>query len=73
MTAPTQKVTWVIGAGGGGDRVADGDRVGVAADEDFADDEAQDALLVGDLKMVEPVGEAAEEPLDGVGDSPLVP
>src|SRR5450631_1305760 len=38
VTAPTQKVTWVVGAGGGGDCVADGDRVVVAADQYFADD-----------------------------------
>src|SRR5206468_5581959 len=34
MTAPTQKVTWVIGSCGGGDRVADGDLVVVGADQD---------------------------------------
>ena len=44
VTAPTQKVTWVIGACGGGDCVSDRDRVVVAADQDFADDEPQDAL-----------------------------
>src|SRR5438132_11697514 len=32
VTAPTQKVTWVIGACGGGDGVPDGDGVVVAAD-----------------------------------------
>src|SRR5215207_3688644 len=41
VTAPTQKVTWLAGACGGGDRVADGDLFVVAADEHFADDEPQ--------------------------------
>ena len=68
MTAPTQKVTWVIGACGGGDRVADRDGVVVAADQDFADDEPQDALLVGDVELVQAVGEAVEEPFEGVGE-----
>ena len=68
MTAPTQKVTWVIGACGGGDRVADRDRVVVAADQDFADDEPQDALLFGEGELVEPVGEAVEEAFEGVGE-----
>ncbi len=67
MTAPTQKVTWVIGACGGGDRVADRDRVVLAADQDFADNESQDALLFGDFDVVQAVSEAAEEPLEGVG------
>ena len=68
MTAPTQKVTWVIGACGGRDRVADRDRVVVASDQDFADDETQDALLFGDVELVQPVGEAAEEAFEGVGE-----
>jgi hypothetical protein len=69
MTAPTQKVTWVVEPSvGGGDRVADRDLVVVAADQDFADDEPQDALLSGGVELVEPVGEAAEEPLEGVGE-----
>jgi hypothetical protein len=68
MTAPTQKVTWVIGAVGCRDRVSDRDGVVVAADEDFADDEAQDALLFGDVELVEAVGEPAEERLEGVGE-----
>src|SRR3954453_21690005 len=45
MTAPTQKVTWVVRACGGRDRVADRHGVVVSADEDFADDESQDSLL----------------------------
>ena len=68
MTAPTQKVTWVIGACWGRDRVSDGDRVVVAADEHFADDEAQDSLLFFEVELVESVGEAAEEALEGVGE-----
>src|ERR1019366_6131411 len=74
-TAPTQKVTWVIGACGGGDRVADGDRVVVSADQDFADDKSQDALLFVEVELVlvevgrvEAVGETAEEALEGVGE-----
>src|ERR1019366_4145149 len=67
-TAPTQKVTWVIGACGGGDRVADGDRVVVSADQDFADDKSQDALLFVEVQLVEAVGETAEEALEGVGE-----
>ena len=68
MTAPTQKVTGVIGACGGRDRVADRDGVVVAADQDFADDESQDALLSGDVELVQAVGEAAEEPFERVGE-----
>ena len=67
-TAPTQKVTGVIGACGGRDRVADRDGVVVAADQDFADDESQDALLSGDVELVQAVGEAAEEPFERVGE-----
>ena len=40
----------------------------VAADQDFADDEPQDALLFGDVELVQAVGEAAEEPFEGVGE-----
>jgi hypothetical protein len=69
MTAPTQWATCSVGAWGrGGDGVADGDRVVVAADEDLADDESQDALLVGDVEVVESVGEAAEEAFERVGE-----
>src|SRR5215208_504798 len=68
VTAPTQKVTWLAGACGGGDRVADGDLFVVAADEHFADDEPQDALLFLDVQLVEPVGEAAEEAFERVGE-----
>ena len=39
-----------------------------AADQDFADDEPQDALLAGDVELVQAVGEAAEEPFEGVGE-----
>src|SRR5215218_1066178 len=68
-TAPTQWVTSITAAAGrGGDRVPDGDRVVVTADENFADHEPQDALLAGDVELVEAVGEAAEEPLDGLGE-----
>jgi hypothetical protein len=52
MTAPTQKVTRVVGAHGGGDRVADRDLVVLASDQDFADDEPQDPLLFGDVELV---------------------
>src|ERR1039458_9274301 len=67
-TAPTQKVTRLVGVCGGGDRVADGDRVVVVADQDLADDEPQDALLFGDVELVQAVVEAAEEPFEGVGE-----
>jgi hypothetical protein len=67
-TAPTQRVTWVVGARGGRDRVADRDGVVVSADEDFADDESQDSLLAGDVELVEAVGETAEEAVDRVGE-----
>lgn len=60
-TAPTQWATWRSVAVGGGDRVADGDGVVVAADEYFAHDEAQDALLFLEGQLVEPVAEAGEE------------
>ena len=68
MTAPTQKVTWVIGACGGRDRVADRDGVVVAADLHFAHDEPQDPLLAGGVELVQTVGEAAEEPVERVGE-----
>jgi hypothetical protein len=68
VTAPTQKVTWVIGARGGGDCVSDRDRVVVAADQDFAHDEPQDALLFCERELVEPVGETVEEAFEGVGE-----
>ena len=48
--------------------MADRDLVVVAADQDFADDESQDALLAGDVELVQAVGEAAEEPFEGVGE-----
>jgi len=41
--------------------VADRDRVVVAADEDFADDESQDALLLVEGQLVQAIVEAAEE------------
>jgi len=37
--------------------VADRDGVVVAADQDFADDEPEDPLLAGGVKLVQPVGE----------------
>jgi hypothetical protein len=48
--------------------VADGDRILVAADQHFAHDEPQDALLFLDAELVEPVGEAAEEAIERVGE-----
>ena len=48
--------------------MADGDRVVVAADQDFADDEPQDALLFVEVELVESVGEAVEEAFEGVGE-----
>ena len=48
--------------------MADGDVVVVAADQDFADDEPQDALLFLDAELLEAVGEAAEEAFEGVGE-----
>ncbi len=48
--------------------MADRDRVVVAADQDLADDEAQDALLFGDAELVETVGEAGEEAFERVGE-----
>ena len=68
VTAPTQKVTWVARACGGGDRVADSDLVVVASDQDLADDEPQDALLFVKVELVETGVEAAEESVEGVGE-----
>jgi Reverse transcriptase (RNA-dependent DNA polymerase) len=51
-TAPTQWVTSVGASVRGGDRVADRDLVVVAADQDFADDEPQDALLLVERELV---------------------
>jgi hypothetical protein len=48
--------------------VADRDLVLVAAEEHFADDEPLDPLLVFDAELLEPVGEAREEPFEGVGE-----
>ena len=48
--------------------MADGDRVVVAADQDFADDEPQDALLFVEGQLVQAVVEAAEEAFEGVGE-----
>lgn len=48
--------------------MADRDRVVVAADQDFADDEPQDALLVGDADLVQFVAESGEEAFEGVGE-----
>ena len=45
-----------------GDGVSDRDGVVVAADEYFADDEPQDALLFFEGQLVEAVVEAGEEP-----------
>jgi hypothetical protein len=67
VTAPTQKVIGSLGPVGGGDRMADRDRV-VAADHDFADDEPQDALLFLEGQLIEPVGESAEESFEVVSE-----
>ena len=68
-TAPTQKATLVVVVSvRGGDGVSDGDLVVVAADQDFADDEPQDPLLVVEGQLVEAVAEAGEEALQGVGE-----
>jgi hypothetical protein len=48
--------------------VADGDLVVVSADQDFADNEAQDALLFVEGEPVETVAEAGEETLERVGE-----
>ena len=48
--------------------MADRDRVVVAADQDFADDEPQDALLFAGVELVESVVESAEEPFERVGE-----
>jgi len=42
--------------------VADRDRVVVAADQYFADDGAQDALLAGDVELVQAVGGRPRNP-----------
>src|SRR5215216_1603675 len=62
LTAPTQWVTSVGVSVRGGDRVADRDLVVVAADQDFADDEPQDALLLVERELVQAVAESGEEP-----------
>src|SRR5207248_2672309 len=62
VTAPTQQVTWVIGAGGGGDGVADRDAVVV--EEYFSDDELNDALAFLDGQVLGVLGEAGEETLE---------
>src|SRR6266511_2537761 len=67
-TAPTQLATWRSVAARRGDRVTDGDIVLLAADEDFAHDEAQDALLLVHGELVEAVGEAGEEALERLGE-----
>jgi hypothetical protein len=46
--------------------VADRHVVVIAADQDLADDEPQDALLSGGVELVQAIGEAAEEPFEGV-------
>ncbi|MGO9829076.1 MAG: hypothetical protein ACLPJH_02980, partial [Myxococcaceae bacterium] len=48
--------------------MADRDRVVVAADQDFADDEPQDPLLFVEGQLVEAVAEEGEEALEGVGE-----
>src|SRR6266542_4492804 len=68
VTAPTQLATWRSVAARRGDRVTDGDIVLLAADEDFAHDEAQDALLLVHGQLVEAVGEAGEEAFERLGE-----
>jgi hypothetical protein len=46
--------------------VADRALVVVFADQDFADNEPQDALLLVEAELVETVGEAAAESFEGV-------
>ena len=65
-TAPTQEVTWVVGACGGGDRVADCDAV--VADADLAHDEAQDALALFDGEVLRAFGEPGEEVFEVLGE-----
>ena len=48
--------------------MADRDLVVVFADQDLADDEPRDALPLVQAELVEPVGEAAEESFEGVGE-----
>ena len=48
--------------------MTDGDIVLLAADEDFAHDEAQDALLLVHGQLVEAVGEAGEEAFERLGE-----
>ena len=48
--------------------MADRDGVVVAADLHFAHDEPQDPLLAGGVELVQTVGEAAEEPVERVGE-----
>ena len=48
--------------------MADRDGVVVASDQDFADDEAQDALLIVEVELVQAVGETVEESFEGVGE-----
>ena len=68
-TAPTQKATLVVVVSvRGGDGVSDRDLFVIAADQDFADDEPQDPLLVVEGQLVEAVAEAGEEALQGVGE-----
>ena len=47
--------------------MADGDRVVVAADEDVLDEELQDSRLFAGVHVVQAVGQAAREALEGVG------
>ena len=69
MTAPTQWATCPIGACvWGEDGVADRDLVVFAADENLADDESQDALLVFDAELAETVGESGQEAFERVGE-----
>jgi hypothetical protein len=68
VTAPTQWVTSVGASVRGGDRVADGDLVFVAADQHLAHDESQDPLLLFGVQLVETVAQAGEEAFEGVGE-----
>ena len=48
--------------------MTDRDPVVVFADQDVADDEPRDALLLVEAELVETVGEAAEDCFEGVGE-----
>jgi hypothetical protein len=65
VAGSTQWATRSIAACRGRDRVSDRDGVLVPAHEHFTHDESHDALALLDGQLVESVGEAGEEPLEG--------